>query len=97
MGNICAHVHMYVCVCEGGGRVVLVRYLCVLLGSFCCLELCVFLSDCCTRLGLSREGVLKDLIIKIIIINKHKGMHHTGTKCNTSCTHIIYIKSMTVA
>ena len=40
----CARV--CVCVYEGGGRVILVRHLCVLRVSFLCLELCVFLFDC---------------------------------------------------
>ena len=58
LGNMCAHVcvcvcvcahacaHVYVCMCEGGGRVMLVRYLCVLRVSFWCLELCVFSFNC---------------------------------------------------
>ena len=43
---VCMHVHMCVCVGKGGGRVMLVRHLCVLHVSFWCLELCVFLFDC---------------------------------------------------
>ena len=50
---------MCVCVCEGGGRVMLVRHLCVLCESFWCLELCVFLFD---RLLYAPWVALKDLI-----------------------------------
>ena len=64
---VCVSVCVCVCVCEGGARVMLVRYLCVLRVSFWCLELCVFLFNCCTRLGLILDRALKDLII---IINK---------------------------
>ena len=65
LGNMCARARMCVCVrvracarvcvCvyEGGERVILVRHLCVLRVSFWCLKLCVFLFECCTRLGLN--------------------------------------------
>ena len=46
----CVYVHVCMCscvyVCEGGGRVMLVRHLCVLRVGFWCLELCVFLFNC---------------------------------------------------
>ena len=37
---------MFVCVCDGGWRVMVVRHSCVLCVIFWCLELCVFLFDC---------------------------------------------------
>ena len=43
---LCVCVCVCVYVCEGGGKVMLVRHLCVLRVSFWCLELCVFLFDC---------------------------------------------------
>ena len=70
---VCVHVYVCICVCacaymrvcEGGGKVML--DICVLHVSFWCLELCVFLFDCCTCLRLNWEGALKDLIIIIFI------------------------------
>ena len=37
---VSAHARALACVCEGGGRVMLVRHLCVLRVTFWCLELC---------------------------------------------------------